>query len=603
MSLDTLNLAPALSSLVLVLALTPLVRAGARRWGAVARPRADRWHRQPTALLGGLAIFPAVAFPSLLLLPHSNQTLAVFGAGALLWLLGLVDDLYRLRPYMKLVGQVVGAAVIVYNDLRLPWTPSPLLNMGLTILWLVGITNALNLLDNMDGLAAGVAAIASLFLGLNFLDNGQPVEAALVAAFAAALVGFLVFNSNPASIFMGDCGSLFIGMFLASTALVGVSGSRSRGGMLPVLAVPVLTLVIPIFDTTLVTIMRKLAGRAVSQGGRDHASHRLVAMGLSERRAVWMLYSLAALSGTLALLVSNLPLDLSLAAIMAFTVALTILGVYLGGVKVYGNGEPADSQPLVSFLVDLGCKRRIFEVLLDVALIILAYYSAHVLLFGPLEGTNVSEQFVHTLAVLVGVKLAAFLVTGVYRGLWRYISLDDALVYGRAVLLGSVASVVVLLYVFRFQGYSRAVFVLDGLLLLALLLASRLAFRVLRKLIPQAGPPVGRRALIYGAGDAGALLLRELRNNPERACVPVGFLDDDPNKKGRIIHGLRVLGGNGSMLSICAEQAAEEVLISSTSFTDERVREIRRDCEQQGIVLKRLRLEIEVIGDAQAAAS
>ena len=194
----------------------------------------------------------------------------------------------------------MGSAFIIYYGLSLPWTRSASVNMAITIFWLIGITNAINLLDNMDGLATGIAAIGSCFLTMSFLVSGQPVEALMLAIFAAALLGFLIYNSNPASIFMGDCGSLFIGFFLASAALVNVSGGRSRS-FLPVLVVPILVLFIPIFDTTFVTILRKLSGRAASQGGRDHTSHRLVALGMSERRAVWMLYGFAGLSGILAL--------------------------------------------------------------------------------------------------------------------------------------------------------------------------------------------------------------------------------------------------------------------------------------------------------------
>jgi UDP-GlcNAc:undecaprenyl-phosphate GlcNAc-1-phosphate transferase len=176
----------------------------------------------------------------------------------------------------------------------------------------------------MDGLASGIAIIASGFLALSFLGTGHVTEALMMMTFAGALLGFLVYNSSPASIFMGDCGSMFIGFFLASAALVNVSGGRSRS-LLPVLAVPILVLFIPIFDTTFVTILRKVSGRAASQGGRDHTSHRLVALGMSERHAVWMLYGLAALSGILALLVQRVKLDVSLAGIAGFTILLTLL--------------------------------------------------------------------------------------------------------------------------------------------------------------------------------------------------------------------------------------------------------------------------------------
>src|SRR5437763_12262537 len=238
--------------------------------------------------------------------------------------------------------------------------------MIITIFWLIGITNTINLLDNMDGLETGIAAIASGFLTLNFIASNQPTEAVMMAVFAAGLIGFLVYNSYPASIFMGDCGSMFIGFFLASASLVNLSGGRSRS-FLPVLAVPILVLFIPIFDTTFVTILRKLSGRAASKGGRDHTSHRLVALGMSERHAVWMLYGFATLSGVLALLVQEVKLDVSLAAIAGFTILLTLLGVYLAGVKVYVETEEAlaaGENSLYAFLIDLSYKRRIFEVLL-----------------------------------------------------------------------------------------------------------------------------------------------------------------------------------------------------------------------------------------------
>ena len=167
---------------------------------------------------------------------------------------------------------------------------------AITLLWLVGITNAVNLLDNMDGLAAGIAAIASVFLALILFGNGQTADALLLAVFGSALVGFLVYNANPASIFMGDCGSMFVGFFLAGTALLIPLGGPPRG-FLTLIGVPVLILLIPIFDTSFVIVLRTLAGRSIAQGGRDHTSHRLVALGMSERHAVWMLYGFAAVSG------------------------------------------------------------------------------------------------------------------------------------------------------------------------------------------------------------------------------------------------------------------------------------------------------------------
>jgi UDP-GlcNAc:undecaprenyl-phosphate GlcNAc-1-phosphate transferase len=597
-------LLPVLVSFALALALTPAVRALARWRGLVAKPKADRWHKRPTAMFGGVAIFLTVAVCYLAFLramPHQPYGWVIMVASTFLFVVGLVDDFLHVKPYQKLVGQVMGTALVVYYGLNLPWTYTPALNVAITFLWLIGITNALNLLDNMDGLAAGIAAIAAAFLALSFIATGHLPEALLLGVFAAALLGFLVFNSNPASIFMGDCGSMFVGFFLAATALLSVSGARGRSYLI-VVAVPVLILLIPIFDTTFVTVLRKLSGRAASQGGRDHTSHRLVALGLTERHAVWLLYGLAGLSGLLALAVNKVRLDVSFAAIAGFTIVLTLAGVYLAGVKVYDEAEvaAARNKPLVSFLVDLSYKRRIFEVLLDVLLVVLSYYAAYTMLQGSLMGNEAAWRlFWRTVPVLIFVKMFVFLATGVYRGLWRYISIDNVLVYGRAVVLSSVASMLALLFAFRFEGLSRKVFVLDAMIMFLVLTGSRAAFRLFRRMLPAGAAAAGRRVLIYGAGDAGELFLREVLNNRELQLTPVGFVDDDPLKKGKVIHGYRVFGGNGSLPRICQEQRVEAVVISSARVTAERLREIRRICADADVSLSRLRIRLEPLGEEE----
>jgi UDP-GlcNAc:undecaprenyl-phosphate GlcNAc-1-phosphate transferase len=599
-SLSLSNLVPPAVSLGLALALTPVVRALARRLGFVARPKTDRWHKNTTAMMGGAAIWVAVVVTYLIFVPHSRQGWVVVGASSFLFFVGLADDILHTKPYQKLIGQVMGAAVAVNYGLALPWTRSLSVNMVITIFWLIGITNAINLLDNMDGLATGIAAIASGFLTLSFLANNQPTEALMMAVFTAALLGFLVYNSHPASIFMGDCGSMFIGFFLASAALVNVPGGRSRS-IVPVLAVPILVLFIPIFDTTFVTILRKLSGRAASRGGRDHTSHRLVALGMSERRAVVMLYGLAALSGVLAITVRQLKPDVSLALIAAFTLGLTLLGVYLAGVKGYDEEEQAVSardKPLFGFLVDFSYKRRIFEVLLDIGLIMLAYWSAYAIKFEPFSNSPAWKLFLRTLPVLVVVRLIAFLVFGVYRGIWRYTGIDDLMAFAKAVAAGSVVSMMIILFKFRFQGFSRAIFVIDALVMLMLLAASRMAFRFFRQVLPHTNDDTGRRVLIYGAGDAGELLLRELLNNRELLYAPVGFMDDDPNKQGKVIHGLRVFGGNGLFPKIVTQYNVEQVLISTPRITEERIAELLLECETRNIDLKRMSIRIENVSES-----
>jgi len=584
-----------LLSVLLSVGLTFLIQKLAHRYGFVAKPKSDRWHKKTTAMMGGTAIFLTTVLVYVFALPYTKESLVIMAGSAILFLVGLIDDLLHIKPYQKLIGQFIGVAIVVGFGLVLPWTDSEILNIGITAFWLVGITNAINLLDNMDGLAAGISAIAALSLAIGFGASGQTNELLLISVFVGALVGFLVFNFNPASIFMGDCGSMFVGFFLSSSVLLTQVGGRSRS-VVSVLAVPALILIVPIFDTTFVTVLRKIWGRKASEGGRDHTSHRLVALGLSERNAVLMLYGLALAAGALSLLVSQLETTQSLALIAAFTLTLTIVGVYLSKVKVYKEQEEAlalQNKAAFGFLLNLSHKRRIFEVVMDAVLISLAYYASYALMFGSFERSENWTLFTRSLPILIVSQLFAFLTVGVYRGIWRYTSVQDFVAFAKAVVLGSILSILALLLFFRFQNFSRTVFVVNATILFLMLSGSRMAFRLMRQLLPSPISKEGRKVLIYGAGDGGEMVLRELKNNPNWDYAPVGFVDDDPFKKNKLIHGLRVFGGNGSLEDICRANGVEEILISFRKINSQRLKEVKEICGNSNVSLKRASLIIE----------
>ena len=583
-------------SFILGLVMTFAVRRFAWKYDFVARPKSDRWHNRPTAMLGGAAIFLATAGAFVLFVPMTRTSLIIFGGSTLLFLVGLVDDILNIRPYQKLIGQLIGAGVVIAFGLKLPITGYEIVDIWITVFWLIGITNAINLLDNMDGLAAGIATIGAVSLGLNFAGNGQTDDLLLIAVFIGALLGFLVFNFNPASIFMCDCGSMFGGFLLGSTVMLNQTGGKSRG-LLPILAVPVLILFVPIFDTTFVTILRKLWGRKASQGGRDHTSHRLVALGLSERAAVLMLYSFAIGAGALSLVVSRLEVTQSLALISIFSIVLVIIGVYLSKVKVYESEEEAlagGSNAAFAFLVNISYKRRIFEVFLDAFLITLAYYTAFVIVFGSFENTPNWDLFLKSLPILVLLKLSAFLIVGVYRGLWRYTSIGDLITFAKGSAIGSVLSVLALLLLYRFEYYSRTVLIVDAILVFGALVGSRMMFRLIRQAIPVPVGAEGRRALIYGAGDGGEMVLRELRNNPKLNFLPVGFIDDDQLKTDKLIHGLKVFSAD-KIAETCDEKKISEILISTSKLEPAKLKELREICREANVSLKRVRMSIEPV--------
>jgi UDP-GlcNAc:undecaprenyl-phosphate GlcNAc-1-phosphate transferase len=570
------------------LAFTLGVRAWARRFGMIAAPRKDRWHQQPAALYGGVAIFAAFMLGFLLLGPRQSPVYAVILPATFLFLSGLLDDYIQMKPYTKLVMQLIAAVVAVYLGLRLPWTGSIAVNDLLTIFWLIAIPNAINLLDNMDGLAAGITVISCAFLFVTFLICGQPEEAMVAALLSGAAGGFLVFNFNRASIFMGDCGSMFLGFMLGGTALLSSYG-RSRH-LTAVLLAPVLILLIPILDTCFVTITRKLSGRAILQGGKDHTSHRLVSLGMSERRAVAVLYLLAIVSGSLALLVRVLRIEEILLLVPLFVVVMLFVGVYLGKVRIKEEARASNDNTIIRALVGFEYKRRVVEVLLDVVLVSLAYYAAYWLRFDGEMPDQQLQIFIRTLPLVVVAEIVFFLLGGMYRGVWRYTGVSDIVAIARAVLLAAAAGTLSVFALYRWSGPSRAVFMLNCLLLFMLLSASRLSFRLIRVFLTSQLParPGARRILIYGAGDGGELLIREITNNQEHCYAPVGFIDDDARKAGKLIHGYRIFNSD-QLPDLIDKHGVSEVLVSSFKVPESRMNKVRG----LGVQLKRMRIEFD----------
>lgn len=561
--------------------LTLLIRAVAVRLAFVVPPRRDRWHRSPVPLLGGVGIWAGTAVATAVFASSSSLhgLTAVIACGLAAFLIGLVDDGIPLKPATKLTGQIAAGCIAVGLGASGTWTGSPALDGLLTIIWVVAITNAFNLLDNMDGLCAGVGAIGAGWVCVS-LGLGDGPSFVYAAALAGACLGFLLFNFSPATIFMGDSGSLFIGASLALLALDVQPGRQS--GFLVSMGVPALLLLIPIFDSVFVTLSRKLASRSPAVGGRDHTSHRLVALGFSERQAVLMLYLLAGIGGGAAVALESTRFRESHVVAALMVIGLVLLATQLARVRVYEGKDFAAlrGKAFTPLLVDFTYKRRIFEVLLDLTLVVVAYYGAYVIRFDrelPLYTTLI----VQSLPVIIGVQLVSFFVAGVYRGVWHYFTISDLVTYLKGVMLGTVASVIALVYLFRFEGYSRMVFIIDAMLLLLLIVGSRYSFRVLGDLAARRTQG-SYRVLIYGAGAAGALLVGELRRNPLYDYSVIGFLDDDPSKDGKQLAGCPVFGGAELLPALVAEHGVDLIIVSTQKLTHARLEQLREICFQSG---------------------
>ena len=526
---------PAAAAAIWLLLHTPL----AARLGAA--PREDRWHERTTPVLGGIGIFAgiltgfwvAVAVGAA---PASRELVAILGGCAILFVAGLLDDLFSLGPIPKLAAQIAAALLVIFNGLTISGLISNDLLAGVVaLIWLVGMTNAFNLLDNMDGLAATLAAIAAVFFAIDALEvHKSHGVLALSLALALACAGFLPFNlryGKSAAVFMGDSGSQVLGFLLAALGLT--ASWKVAGTTVATLLLPILILAVPILDTTLVTVVRLLDGRPVYQGGRDHTSHRLVYHGLSEKRAVVLLAVISAALGTTSLFYSVLDNAwVTLIGVLLTFALLVQFASVLSDVE-RSPGLVTDRGWLRTFVAN---PRRLVESLVDFALITASFALAYYL---RLQGSGVAYQrhiLAVSIAVVVAARYLAFIPFGLYRGVWRYAGARDAASIVAAVVVSEVVAYLILDATQTWGPFPRSVFIIDALICTVLIGASRFWERAfVRGVSSLTGRAKRHRTLIVGAGRGGRSLLRELRETPGEQVV--GFVDDDPRLSRRRLAG------------------------------------------------------------------
>jgi UDP-GlcNAc:undecaprenyl-phosphate GlcNAc-1-phosphate transferase len=587
------------TALVASLALTPMVRRAAIARGWVCQPRADRWSSRTVALMGGVAI---VAATSLSLLVSGVGTTgparSVFLSSLFMFLVGAIDDRISVRPHLKLLAQVLAAVAVVESGLRFgfPGHGGAVFDHLLTIFWLVGIGNAFNLLDNMDGLCAGVATVAGGCLVLVGVAVGDQEAAAMSAALAGACLGYLRYNRAPASIFMGDCGSLFIGHWLACAALLPKRTGLAEGGIVGAMVVPVMIMLIPLMDTTLVTLSRKWFRRPISTGGRDHSSHRLVAVGLSETGAVGLLCALGALGGlsALALLFTDWYWTTALLPLVMLTVAL--LGWYLLRVRVYHETATlADllNQTPIPLLAQHRYRRRMGEVLFDTAAIAFGLYVAFVLRFeGAMARSEVLDVFRGAMPLVVAAHLVAYFAAGVYRGMWRYTSARDIPRFALGALGGAVLSAALLTAFRRGDGFARAIYVINAMCQFLLLAGTRVSLRLMRDWFRERSTDA-RPALVVGLAEHAEPTLRRLLLSNGWGVQPLGAITESRQLVGLELLGVPVLGTSSEIGDVLEGIDVSEVLLIDEHYPQDAWDTIRRAAGAAGIAARVVRSVIE----------
>ena len=577
----------------------PVVRSISFRTHQVVMPRSDRWHRNPTPTLGGVGIivaFSGTLFALYLIKDARDLFLdrwSIIAGIMIMFSIGLYDDIKHVNPPTKLAFQILAATLVIFfGNYTINFFRWPIANILLTLLWLVGITNAFNLLDNMDGLAGGVALIASGFLSVFFYTAGYPDLLIISLALAGSISGFLIFNFPPAKIFMGDSGSMLLGFALAALA---IARRTQASNIFAIVGVPILIFLLPILDTGLVAITRILRGQSPATGGTDHTSHRLVAFGLSERQAVLVLYGIAVISGLASIGLEALDYDLSLVLIPILICTLSLFVAYLARMKVVTT-EKNNESSFTRWIVNLTFKRRIFEIIFDLLLIGVSYYLAFWTHSGLNMTTSSMNLFLLSWPIALGITYGSFFLFGVYRGVWRYIGINDLIRYiGASILSGSLSWVAIKM-VFPNQHFPGEVFILFTTFLIISLAGSRSSFLILDRLYSKQFSGVGKQnILLYGAEDAGEIALRWILRNPAIGYNVVGFVDDDRLKWGSNIHGVKILGDVENLGQFIREKkvngviATTEILLASPAGE-----KLRTTCQDNSVWVRVLRLEFEL---------
>ena len=586
-----------LISFILSLILTPLVIKLANLKGWIVKPREDRWNKTPTALMGGIAIFFSFLITLLISSFFYKYNWWIILSFVIMFIIGIIDDLFEVKPVIKLLTQVFCAFILINNGYQFGAGQLQWLGIILTFFWVIGITNSINLLDNMDGLAAGITAIITLFSSLLCFISSDYSTAILSLILFGSTIGFVKYNFNPAKIFMGDAGSLFLGFSLSFLSL-SIQKNTHSSSILITLILPLTLMAIPIFDTTLVTVKRIISGRRIDQGGKDHTSHRLVALGFSEKKAVIILYAITVIWSMVALLfykINNLSFIIPLVSLLL--IILSFFGLFLAYVRVYSDQEESMayhrsrgeklSNENVIFRFLLMNKKMFVGFIFD----ILAIYSSFLIasLFLNIDFSPINYEI---LSIAIFLKLTVFFISNLYKRSWRYSSILDFGVYVSSNIFASTLLFAIIYLSYGKTNFTPIFFITDFALCFILISFIRIVFKLIQETLSLI-KNTNEKMVIYGAGDLGYLLTKQLILNEQSDLKPVAFIDDDKDKLNTKINSIPVCGSLENAKKICIKYDARILLIASDKINNEKAKRIKNDLEIIGIKVGRFSIKID----------
>ena len=604
-----------LISLVVALLLVPVARTLLTRLGLVDQPSARRINKKPIPRGGGVAVFLAyhAAFLSWCFLMGGKDLagfdfplMSIFGiATAFLLLVGFLDDAFDLKPLVKLAGQIVVFTLIFKSGVSLGgvlWFDVPdLVDYVITLGWYIIIVNAFNLVDGLDGLAAGLALIGSLGLSICLASRGRLIDVVPIVALAGACLGFLRYNFSPASIFLGDSGSMFIGFVLATIPLI--SGGKSA--FLASVGAPLLVMGVPIFDTTLAIwrrSMRALLPQApgvadkhhglgkIMQPDMNHLHHRFLATGLSQRQVAWVLYFLSTVMVLVAVGATFFTNRSSGIILLGLLVVFVIMARHLSNVELWDTGRAL-------LVASHGSKfSRISQALYlaaDIIVLLLAWMLSFHLALLFAQGFHLVSVF----PIFFCSIASALMCGGAYRRLWGAASVRDHAILVILVFVGSgVGYALTVLFGLRYYGFYRQIVIFTFLSAISMLLI-RMG-RILLKAVMAAvessrlrQDPHSVRSLAYGAGEH-LMLLDDITAGSElgrRDRVIVGVIDDNPLLRGRFLRGYRILGGIDCIEDNIGKSHIDEILILTDNLTDEHFERVMEIARRHKLAVMRLR--------------
>lgn len=602
---------PAVTAGALAFALTPLTAWFARRVGAVDLPGERKVHSAPIPRLGGLAVVASVAsvltasfFFSARPWQIPVQLLPGFALGILPIIgVSLIDDVRGVGHGKKFLFHGLGAATAVALGVSLAPTVhlfgTPIhigvLALPLSFLWIVGVTNAFNIIDGLDGLSAGLALISAASMSAVFMLVDQSGMAAVSLVLAGALAGFLPYNTHPAKIFLGDTGATAVGFSLAVFALKG--GSTLSSGFAA--ALPILVLGLPIADTLIAIVRRALRRAEFKTGGlfeadSNHIHHRLMGLGIDHRKAVLILY----LIGLILAAVALLSIFLKAREAALFVMAVLLAGMV--GIHRLGYDEFAFiRRGKVLRIYDMsGVKRGMFVVFVDIAFAVIAAYLAAGLKYDIWRGHETARRVLDLATTFAPVTVAVFWWSGMYRGSWRVASMSDLTSVVTSVAL-AVPVAAFLLTLYSPTSYPISMFVIYGAISLIMTAGARASYVVLEDSQQRANKE-GAPAVIYGAGRHGVAAARELFAHPASGLRPVGFIDDDEEKRGRIVSGLPVFGAVRELEAVLRTGRASALILASPLISKEGLRHAEAACAVAKAEIYRMDVRLERMSSESA---